>query len=72
MVKKEKRRAALQLAKRRRNGEHSSALDTYDPTAANDVQDVVDREEEEVYRARVEANRQKEDFVVDDGELQCL
>ena len=67
MVKKEKRRAALQLAKSRRNGEHSSALDTYDPTAANDVQDVVDREEEEVYRARVEANRQKEDFVVDDG-----
>ena len=66
---KERKRAALQNAKRRRNGlsEHSSALDTYDPTAANDVQDVVDREEEDVYRARVEANRMKEDFVVDDG-----
>ena len=66
---KEKRRAALQQAKRRRNGEHSSALDTYDPTAANDVQDFLDTEaeEEDVYRARVEANRQKEDFVVDDG-----
>jgi hypothetical protein len=65
---KEKRRAALQQAKRRRNGEHSSsALDSYDPTAANDVQDFLGKEEEEVYRARVEANRQKEDFVVDDG-----
>ncbi len=59
---KERRRAALQLARRRRNGEQSSALDTYDPTAANDVQDVTGVEEEEVYRARVEANRQKEDF----------
>ena len=67
MVNKEKRRAALQQARQRRNGEHSSALDTYDPTAAHDVQNFLDEEEEDVYRARVEANRQKEDFVVDDG-----
>lgn len=71
---KEKRRAALAAFKSRRtdyNGHSSSALDTYDPNAANDVQDFLENETEEDYRARVEANRQKEDFVVDDGTFFC-
>ena len=64
---KEQRRAALAAFKSRKNDYGGSALDTYDPNAANDVQDFLENETEEDYRARVEANRQKEDFVVDDG-----
>jgi hypothetical protein len=70
-TEKEKRRAALAAFKSRRRDGYggASALDTYDASAADDVQDVQDSYDEVEYRRRVEANRAKEDFVVDDGKF---
>ena len=73
-TKKEQRAAALATLKSRRHHQFSSssALDSYDASAAQDVQDILDdlgSDNEMEYRKRVEANLAKEDFVVDDGEF---
>jgi hypothetical protein len=76
-TKKEQRAAALATLKSRRHHQFSSssALDSYDASAAQDVQDILDdlgSDNEMEYRKRVEANLAKEDFVVDDGEFFLL
>lgn len=67
------RAAALATLKSRRSGLHfendataSSALDSYN-AQIDDVYDDISDEDE--YRRRVESERLKEDFVVDDGEF---
>lgn len=77
LSRKELRAAALATLKSRRSGTYyahdtstattsTSALDSYD---ANAVDDAYDEMNDEEYRKRVENNRAREDFVVDDGEF---
>ena len=72
------RAAALATLKSRRSGLHlseendttySSALDSYNAPVDNVYDDIYDEEE---YRRRVESERLKEDFVVDDGECRIV
>jgi len=72
--RKASRQAALATLKSRRSGltssneptAHHSALDSYNAEVEDVYDDIYDEEE---YRRRVESERLKEDFVVDDGEF---
>eukprot|EP00984_Skeletonema_dohrnii_P018451 scaffold8637_cov153-Skeletonema_dohrnii-CCMP3373.AAC.1 len=70
--RKASRQAALATLKSRRSGLTSSnepaasALDSYNAEVEDVYDDIYDEEE---YRRRVESERLKEDFVVDDGEF---
>jgi len=69
LTAKQQRRLALANLKSARSGRLSSALDGMDDVVDDrkngDVYDVMDEEE---YREYVERRREREDFVVDDGE----
>jgi hypothetical protein len=67
LTAKQQRKLALASLKSARSGRLSSALDEIcdDDKNNGDVYDVMDEEE---YRDYVERRREREDFVVDDGE----
>ena len=64
---KRKTAAALEAMRerRKRKGTSASAIDDYEIRDEGDVYDVL---EEDDYQKLVESRRQREDFVVDDGE----
>lgn len=64
---KRKTAAALEAMRerRKRKGASASAIDDYEIRDEGDVYDVL---EEDDYQKLVESRRQREDFVVDDGE----
>ena len=73
MSSRQTKKAALAALRQRRSGlsATSSKLEEYEVADEGDVYDVVDEAE---YEELVEKRRQREDFVVDDGEfsLQAL
>ena len=71
MSSRQTKKAALAALRERRAGlsAASSKLEEYTVADEGDVYDVVDEAE---YEELVEKRRQREDFVVDDGEYMCL
>jgi len=67
MSSRQTKKAALAALRDRRSGlAASGTLDDYEVADEGDVYDVVDETE---YEELVEQRRQREDFVVDDGEF---
>ena len=71
MSSRQTKKAALAALRERRAGlsAASSQLEEYTVADEGDVYDVVDETE---YEELVEKRRQREDFVVDDGEYMCV
>ena len=71
MSSRQTKKAALAALRERRAGlsAASSKLEEYTVADEGDVYDVVDETE---YEELVEKRRQREDFVVDDGEYMCV
>ena len=57
--------AALEAMRQRRQGSYRSSIDDYEVKDEGEVYEVMDEGE---YQKLVESRRQREDFVVDDGE----
>ncbi len=67
MSSRTKRKAALEALRNRKSGlVASSRTEEYEVQDEGNVYDVVDEDD---YRKLVEHRREREDFVVDDGEL---